>query len=100
MSKEDKIMAKRITTTKSVTIKTEEGVATIDTSCKWVSNNKEFETKLNTLSEPLVIRYSGFAHVFNGTNLLIVSNELLRIIGGEIINIKKGRMKAIEEVVM
>lgn len=91
-------MVKRITTTKSVTIKTEEGIATIDASCEWKSDNTDLEIKLNDLSKPLVNRYSGFEHVFNGTNLLIISNELLRIIGGEIINIKKGRMNAIEGV--
>ncbi len=91
-------MAKRITTTKSVTIKTEEGIATIDASCLWKSDDKNLETKLNQLSKPLVRRFSGFEHAFNGTTLLIVSNELLRIIGGEIVNIEKGRMKAMEGI--
>lgn len=76
----------------SVTIKIGEDEATIDSNCKWISDNKDLETKLNDISTPLVTRFSGAEHVHMGTNIVLITEEILKNIGGKVTSIKKGRI--------
>jgi len=88
----------RISITKSITIKIGESEAIIDQTCKWQSNNKELETHLNKFSEPIIQYSSGVEHTYDGTNLHIITAEVIREFGGEKIKVEKGRMKAIEGI--